>query len=101
MSPALAGRVLTKPPGKYGASAVYPGDRIAGWELRPTADAQQPGRAADCMSLVQEEIKFKARFLLNIHCLCTISKPKSLKSRIVRGQGPFAQNYRPRHIFGI
>ena len=60
MPPALAGRVLTKPPGKYGAPAVYPGDRIAGWELRPTADAQQPGRAADCMSLVQEEIKIQS-----------------------------------------
>ena len=60
MPPALAGRVFTEQPGKSGASAVYPGDRVAGWEPRPTAAAQQPGRAADCMSLVQEEIKIQS-----------------------------------------
>lgn len=43
MSPALAGRSLTEPPGKSGPSVVHPGDEAAGWELSPTADAQQPG----------------------------------------------------------
>lgn len=60
MSPALAGRSLTEPPGKSGPSVVYPGDRAAGWELSLTADAQQPGIAADCLSPVQRKIKIQS-----------------------------------------
>ena len=80
-SPAVAARSLTEPPGKSGPSVVYSGDRAAGWELSLTADPQQPGTAADCLSLVQRKIKIQSsvstRYLSLLHHFKTKKPEKS------------------------
>lgn len=80
-SPAVAARSLTEPPGKSGPSVVYPGDRAASWELSLTADPQQPGTAADCLSLVQRKIKIQSsvstRYLSLLHHFKTKKPEKS------------------------
>ena len=89
-SPAVAARFLTEPPGKSGPSVVYSGDRAAGWELSLTADAQQPGIAADCLSPVERKIKIQSSVSTRYLSLLHHFKTKVLKSRIVQHGGPSA-----------